>query len=147
MQLSIVIVNWNVCALLQRALTSIYASWGDRAGLEVIVVDNASHDASVTMVQTHFPQVKLLANAENRGFTRGNNQGLALAQGDWVLVLNPDTEICGDALARLVAYGDAHPDVGMVGPQLHNPDGTVQSSRRRFPTLAVLFLESTWLQG
>jgi N-acetylglucosaminyl-diphospho-decaprenol L-rhamnosyltransferase len=144
--LSVIIVNWNVCDLLQRALTSVYASWKDQAGLEVIVVDNASHDDSVAMLRTTFPDVQVIANAENRGFTGGNNQGLAAATGDFLLLLNHDTEIVENALPRMVDYLRTHPDVGMVGPQLLNPDGSVQSSRRRFPTLPVLFLESTWLE-
>jgi N-acetylglucosaminyl-diphospho-decaprenol L-rhamnosyltransferase len=144
--LSVIIVSWNVRDLLQRALNSVYASWDDRSELEVIVVDNASHDDSVAMLRTTFPDVHIIANAENRGFTGGNNQGLAAATGEFLLLLNPDTEIVADALPRMVDYIRAHPDVGMVGPQLLNPDGSVQSSRRHFPTLPVLFLESTWLE-
>ena len=144
--LSVIIVNWNVRDLLQRALTSVYASWGNRTGLEVIVVDNASHDDSVAMLRTTFPDVQVIANTENRGFTGGNNQGLAAATGEYLLLLNPDTEIIADALPRMVDYIRAHPDVGMVGPQLLNLDGSVQSSRRHFPSLPVLFLESTWLE-
>ena len=143
--LSIIIVNWNVRELLQRALASVYASWDGKPGLEIIVVDNASHDDSVAMVYTDFPEAVVIANTENRGFPGGNNQGLAAATGEFLLLLNPDTEIIADALPRMAAYLQAHPDVGMVGPQLLNPDGSVQSSRRRFPTLPVLFLESTWL--
>ena len=143
--LSVIIVNWNVRDLLQRALISVYTSWGEAIGLEVIVVDNASHDDSVAMLRSTFPAVQVIANTDNRGFTGGNNQGLAAATGDFLLLLNPDTEIVENALPRMVAYLRAHPDVGMVGPQLLNPDGSVQSSRRHFPTLPVLFLESTWL--
>lgn len=145
--LSVVIVSWNVRELLRRALDSLYTSWGDRPGLEVIVVDNASGDGSPELVRETFPQAQCIANAENRGYTGGNNQGLAAASGEFLFVLNPDIEVVGDALPALVAYMRAHPDVGMLGPQLLNPDGSVQSSRRRFPTLPVLFLESTWLQG
>jgi len=132
--------------LLRRALASVYASWDDKPGLEIIVVDNASHDDSVAMLRATFPDVQVIANTENRGFTGGNNQGLAAATGDFLLLLNPDTEVVDNALPRMVEYLQAHPDVGMAGPQLLNPDGSVQSSRRRFPTLPVLFLESTWLE-
>jgi hypothetical protein len=145
--LSVVIVSWNVRDLLRRALTSVYASWGGPSRLQVIVVDNASHDGSVAMVRDAFPQAQVLANAENRGFTGGNNQGIAAARGDVLLLLNPDTEVLDDALPRMVAYAQDHPDVGMVGPQLLTPQGHVQSSRRRFPTPLLLFLESTWLQS
>ena len=143
--LSIVIVNWNVRDLLHRCLRSILVN-SPTCTLEIIVVDNGSSDDSVKMVRAEFPNVHLIANAENRGFPAANNQGLAIAQGRYVLLLNPDTEIVGGALATLVAFADVHPDVGIVGPQLLYPDGSVQSSRRRFPTLATGFLESTWLE-
>ncbi len=142
--LSIVVLNWNVRDLLERCLASLRSH---RYALEIIVVDNASHDDSVAMVRAKYPQVTLIANAENRGFTGGNNQGIAAACGRYVMVLNPDTEVLGDALDRLVRYLDEHPDAGAIGPQLLNPDRSIQSSRRRFPTLAVAFFESTWLQG
>jgi hypothetical protein len=146
-QLSIIIVSWNVRALLRRALTSCRASWGNHPGLEMIVVDNVSTDGTVEMLREEFPQVTVVVNEENRGFTGGNNDGIDRARGSHLLLLNPDTEVLEDALPRMVAYLDQHRDVGMVGPQLRNPDGSVQSSRRRFPTLLVLFFESTWLQG
>jgi GT2 family glycosyltransferase len=109
-------------------------------------VDNASTDGSVEMLCADFPYIKLIANPDNRGFTGGNNQGIAAAQGRYVLLLNPDTEVLGDALSTLMDYMDASPDVGLVGPQLLHPDGQVQSSRRRFPTPATLVFESTWLE-
>jgi len=145
LDLSVVIVNWNVRDLLRRCLLSILASSQTRK-FEIIVVDNASTDGSVEMVRAELPAVHLIANTENRGFPAANNQGLAIARGRYVLLLNPDTEIVGDALATMVAFADAHPDVGMIGPQLLYADGSVQSSRRRFPTLATGFLESTWLE-
>jgi hypothetical protein len=144
--LSIIIVSWNVRELLRRALTSAYASWGDAPGLEIVVVDNASEDGTVAMLRESFPQVRLIPNPDNRGFPAANNQGLEVARGEFILLLNPDTEVVDDALPRLVAYGRDHPEVGMIGPRLLYPDGSVQSSRRRFPTLLTLFLESTWLQ-
>ena len=142
--LSIVILNWNVRDLLDRCVASLRS---DRYALEIIVVDNASRDDSVAMVREKYPQVTVIANAENRGFTGGNNQGIEASHGRYVMVLNPDTEVLGDALDRLVIYLDEHPDVGAIGPQLLNPDRSVQSSRRRFPTLTTAFFESTWLQG
>lgn len=142
--LSVVIVNWNVSDLLRRCLHSILDT--QCLTLDVIVVDNASADDSVEMVRTEFPGVHLIANADNRGFPAANNQGIAAARGRYILLLNPDTEVAGDALATMVAFADAHPDVGIVGPQLSYPDGSIQSSRRRFPTLATAFFESTWLK-
>jgi len=162
--LSIVIVNWNVRDFLQRCLLSIYPASNHASvaqsrpplmspdidssfSIETIVVDNASTDDSVKMVRHAFPQVILIANAENRGFTGGNNQGIAASRGRYVLLLNPDTEVLDDALMRMVAYMEAHPDVGALGPMLLNPDGSVQSSRRRFPSLVTAFVESTTLQS
>jgi N-acetylglucosaminyl-diphospho-decaprenol L-rhamnosyltransferase len=142
--LSIVILNWNVRDLLDRCLASIES---DRFSLETIVVDNASTDNSVAMVRSKYPEVMVIANAVNRGFTGGNNQGLQAALGRYVMVLNPDTEIVADAIDRLIDYLDAHAEVGAIGPQLLNPDRSIQSSRRRFPTMLTGFFESTWLQG
>lgn len=152
--LSIIIVSWNVADLLMACLDSILAS-GVRVGaenaadaltVEIIVVDSASSDNTVALIQSRYPQVKLLAQGENVGFTRGNNIGLRAASGRYIFLLNPDTEIVGDALGEMVAYLDAHPDVGIVGPYTTNTDGSYQSTRRRFPTLATAFFESTWFQ-
>lgn len=142
--LSIVVLNWNVRDLLDRCLTSLRS---DRYILEIVVVDNASHDDSVAVVRAKYPHVLLITNQENRGFTGGNNQGIEASHGRYVMVLNPDTEVLGDALDRLVVYLDEHPGVGAIGPQLLNPDRSIQSSRRRFPTLTTALFESTWLQG
>jgi GT2 family glycosyltransferase len=150
--LSILIVNWNIAPLLRRCLASIIAAPGvtlaeDATSLrtEIIIVDNASSDDSRDLLAREFPAVRVIANAANVGFTQANNQALALARGDSVLFLNPDTEIIGDALRSMVGYLQAHPDVGALGPQLRYGDGQIQSSRRRFPTLATAFLESTLL--
>jgi N-acetylglucosaminyl-diphospho-decaprenol L-rhamnosyltransferase len=142
--LSIVILNWNVRDLLKRCLASIRSS---RYTIEMIVVDNASTDDSVAMVRDQYPQVAVIVNDINRGFTGGNNQGIAAAQGRYVMVLNPDTEIMDQALDRLVDYLEAEPQVGAVGPMLLNPDRSIQPSRRRFPTVLTGFFESTWLQS
>jgi len=144
--LSIIIVNWNVRDLLRECLRSIEAGKGDLS-LEIIVVDSASSDDSVAMVRSEFPSVRLIPCIENVGFPRGNNIGLREAGGDYLLLLNPDTVVVDGALALLVSYLQVNPDVGAVGPQLLNPDGSVQSSRRRFPTAATGFFESTWLEG
>jgi N-acetylglucosaminyl-diphospho-decaprenol L-rhamnosyltransferase len=145
--LSVIIVSWNVRDLLRACLSSVLRARDEGLELEVIVVDNVSADGSVEMVRCEFPQVRVIANSENRGFTGGNNQGMAASGARYLMLLNPDTEVRGGALQTLVAYLEAHAAVGAVGPQLLNPDGSVQSSRRRFPTLAVAFFESTWLQS
>ena len=143
--LSIIIVSWNVRDLLRRCLASLQGA-ADGCTSEVFVVDNASSDDSAAMVRGEFPQVALIENRENLGFVRANNQALARCNGRYVLLLNPDTEIVADALGAMASYMDANPLVGVVGPQLVFADGSVQSSRRRFPDLKTLFVESSLLQ-
>ncbi|MFQ5460680.1 MAG: glycosyltransferase family 2 protein [Anaerolineae bacterium] len=147
------IVSWNVADLLARCLESVLASAA--VPLRVVVVDNASTDGSPDMVEARFPEVDLVVNGDNVGFTRATNQGLrrlgALVahdpQGpDTVVLLNPDTEVEGDAVATLVGYLRAHSAAGAAGPLLLWPDGAVQSSRRRFPGLLTALLESTPLE-
>jgi len=153
--LSIVIISWNVRDLLRRCLDSIRESLKGEKGesllVETIVFDNGSADGSGDMVREGFPWVHLIESEVNLGFTKANNLAIAQSEGRNILLLNPDTEIVGDALATMVAYMESHPRVGALGPQLLSPDGTIQSSRRRFPTLATAFLESTvlqpWFQG
>jgi N-acetylglucosaminyl-diphospho-decaprenol L-rhamnosyltransferase len=143
--LSIIIVSWNVRDLLEKCLASIEAGRGPLA-IEVLVVDSASSDGTPEMVTSRFPWVHLMVQTENVGFTRGCNIGLAQATGRYLLLLNPDTEIVGTALVDMAAFMDERPAAGVIGPGLEFPDGQIQSSRRRFPTLATAFFESTWLQ-
>ena len=144
--ISIIIVSWNVRELLLACLAALPAAVGDAFSYEVIVVDNASEDGTVDAVRTQFPEVRIIANAENLGFTGGNNQGLALARGRFLFLLNPDTLPQPGSIAHLARFLAAHPDVGMVGPRLWYGDGSPQPNRRRFPTLATLFAESTIIQ-
>lgn len=145
--ISILIVSWNVRELLRRAIASVLADAGD-VRIEIVVVDNASQDGTVEMLRADFPQVRVIANMENVGFTRGNNQALEMAQGRYLFLLNPDTELERGALAALMGYMDAPENarVGIVGPQLVYADGSLQSSRRRFPKFSTALLESTKLQ-
>lgn len=145
-QLSIIIVSWNVRDLLRECLQAVADTRGDLA-LEVIVVDSASEDGSPEMVGEFFPWVRLIRCRENVGFPRGNNLGIERAVGRTILLLNPDTAVLPGALENMLAYLEENHDVGALGPQLLNRDGSVQSSRRRFPTLATAFFESTWLEG
>ncbi len=145
--LSIIIVSWNVADLLKACLTSILASPITPYTLEIIVVDSASSDDSVAMVEHDFPEVKLVAQKENVGFSRSNNIGLEAASGKYIFLLNPDTEIVGNALVQMLDYMNEHPVVGIIGPHTLNTDGTTQLTRRRFPSVALGFVESTWLQA
>jgi N-acetylglucosaminyl-diphospho-decaprenol L-rhamnosyltransferase len=151
MDISIIIVSWNVHDLLRKCLLSLKQqtealSRVCRLSSEILIVDNASSDGTVEMLRAEFPDARVIANAENTGFTRANNQALAVAQGRYLFLLNPDTELRAGALQTLYDYAEAHPRVGIIGPQLFYGDGSLQSSRRRFPTLATAFLESTKLQ-
>jgi len=145
LDLAIVIVNYNVSALLRRCLQSVFASVGD-ISFDVCVVDNASPDDSVQMVCDEFPQVLLIANSANVGYPAANNQGLRALRAEdedgprYVLLLNPDTELPPDALATFVAYMDEHPSVGIVGPRLVLPDGSLDlACRRGFDSMNALF--------
>ncbi len=157
--LSVLIVSWNVRDLLAACLESIAAGPvtcvapdgalhgnGDLR-IEVIVVDSASSDGTPAMVRERFPWATLIACEHNVGFTRGNNLALARARGRYLLLLNPDTVVHDDALPVLVRHLDAHPQAGIAGPRVLNADGSTQSTRRRFPTPLTAFFESTWLQG
>src|SRR5260221_1303723 len=141
--LSIIIVSWNVCDFLAACLDSVLKTTLD---VEVIVVDSASSDGTGEMLKSRFPRITYLPQTENIGFTRGNNIGLGAADCRYLMLLNPDTEIIGDALQQMVRYLDNHTDVGIVGPHTLNSDGSTQSTRRRFPTLITALFESTWLQ-
>ena len=154
--LVIIIVSWNVQAMLERCLESLYGNATSMREQRIVVVDNASTDGSVDMIHSRFETVDVIASPNNLGFTGGNNAGLRRAEkliaeaapsSSYVMLLNPDTVVAPGALDALLAYADAHPDVGVVGPQLRHGDGSIQSSRRRFPSLLVMMFESTWLQG
>ena len=146
MDISVIIVSWNVTALLRGCLTSLYSSELGERMLEVIIVDSASSDGTPAMVKAEFPAVRLLEQTENIGYTRGNNIGLAAATGQYLLLLNPDTTVHENALAQMAAYLDAHQDVGIVGPRTLNGDGTHQPARWRFPSRRLAFMETAWLR-
>jgi GT2 family glycosyltransferase len=140
--LSVVIVNWRTRELLAVCLQSLQEALAERlatGAAEVIVVDNASGDASAEMVRERFPEFCLIANRENRGYAAGNNQGIGAARGRSVLLLNPDTEVPRGAIERLEACLAEHARAGAAAPLLVYPDGRPQASLRGFPTpLALL---------
>ncbi|HOF89614.1 MAG TPA: glycosyltransferase family 2 protein [Armatimonadota bacterium] len=136
MVLSISIVNWQTRDDLRRCLASLPGG-APQTPLEVFVVDNASTDGSAEMVAAEFPHVRLLRNPENRGFAHANNVALRQCAGEYLLLLNPDTRVHAGALDALVAGMEAHPEAGIGGAKLLNPDGSVQYSCRRFPTVAT----------
>lgn len=151
MLLSIVVVNWNVKTLLANCLESLQADLQSLAerGAEVWVVDNASTDGSVTMLQKQFPWVKLVENAKNVGFATANNQAIRQSTGQYVLLLNPDTVIKPQALLKLVDFLEATPQAGAVGAHILNEDESLQTSSYPAPTLPrelwrLFHLDALW---
>ena len=133
MKLSVAIVNWNTRDMLLDALASIYDA-PPSFDYEVVVVDNASHDGSAAAVASRFPQAHLIANADNTGYAKGNNQAIEAAKGAYILLLNPDVLLPAGGLETAVAFMEEHPDAGALGVRQVHPDGRLQRSVRGFPT-------------
>ena len=139
MDLSVVVVSFNGRDYLRRCLASLLEHTKG-VSCEVIVVDNASWDGSAQIVEAEFPQVALIRLPGNIGFAAGCNRGIERAAGEFVLLLNPDTQLAEDAFSPMVAYCRQNPSVGILGPKLLNSDGSLQLSCRRFPShLTSLF--------
>jgi len=143
-EVSVVVVNWNTQDILRDCLRSIYEQGGE-IDLEVIVIDNASTDGSVEMVKKDFPQVTLVENSQNRGFAAANNQGIDISKGRYVLLLNSDTVVLDNAIAKTVAFADSHPEAAIVGCRVLNPDRTLQPTCFMFPSILNMLLSSTYL--
>jgi GT2 family glycosyltransferase len=140
---SILIVNWNTRELLRQCLQSIYQETRSIT-FEVIVVDNASTDGSVAMIENEFRDTRLIANSDNRGFSAANNQGIAIATGRYVLLLNSDTVVLERAIEKTVAFADRYRDTAVTGCRLLNSDRTLQSSCFMFPSLLNFLLHATY---
>lgn len=125
MDLSVIIVTWNVKDLLAACLRALPSATAGLAS-EVIVVDNGSTDGVPEVLRTEFPSVQLISNGANAGFSRANNQGIAVAEGRYVVLLNPDTEPRPASLAEMVRFMDGRPKAGAASPRLVRPDGTPQ---------------------
>lgn len=141
--LSVVVLSWNTQALTLACLRALAAET-PRHAREVIVVDNGSEDGSADAIAAAHPDVRLLRNADNRLYAAGNNQGAAVAAGDYVVTLNSDTEVGPGALDRLVDFLRDHPEYGAVAPRLNDPDGSVQRACMRFPTLGSALCFDSW---
>lgn len=144
LDLSIVIVSWNVKALLEKCLESIFKNTHG-VSFEVFVSDNGSADGSAEMVREKFPRVELIDNRTNLGYPKANNEGIKRGAGRYVLLLNPDTEVTEGALPNLVKFMDEHPEAGAAGPKLKYPDGGFQPSCRSFPTLETELYRALFL--
>lgn len=162
--LSIIIVSWNVWPLLQANLRALEKSsravnesdsgktrrfgpqsLAEAPTLEVIVVDNASSDESAQLASTQFSWIHFIQSGDNIGFTRGNNLGYQHAKGRFIYFLNPDTEVIDDSLWTLYQAISSDSTIGVIGPRLQYGEGDRQNNRRRFPTRCSGFFESTWL--
>ena len=142
MQLSIVIVNYNVRYFLEQCLLSVKRAI-DQIDAEVFVVDNASVDGSVEMVREKFPFAKIIANQNNVGFSKANNQAIEIATGEYVLLLNPDTVVAEDTFEKCIAFMDAHKDAGALGVRMIDGKGNfLPESKRGLPTPAVAFYKT-----
>ncbi|MCK4913148.1 MAG: glycosyltransferase family 2 protein [Planctomycetes bacterium] len=144
MDTTIVIVNWNTYDILRDCLCSIYTET-KRLKFEVIVIDNASTDGSTAMVKNQFPQVVLLENSGNRGFAAANNQGIAIAKGRYILLLNSDTIILENAIRKTISFADVHPEAAVVGCRVLSPDRTLQPTCFMFPSICNMVLSSTYI--
>ncbi|MGA9130890.1 MAG: glycosyltransferase family 2 protein, partial [Candidatus Sulfotelmatobacter sp.] len=141
MKLSIVILCWNDIKVIGPCLQSIYATTHSIA-FEVIVSDNGSTDGSIEHIRKEFPQVHVIENGVNLRFAKGNNVGFRASQGEYVLILNPDTIIHDGTLDNMVKYADGHPEAGAFGCRVLNTDGSYQACIRPLHTV-----RSEWCQA
>ncbi len=145
MKLSVVIICWNDLRVIRDCLRSIYE--GTHAtDFEVIVSDNGSTDGSVEFIQQHFPKARVIENRANLRFAKGNNVGIRASQGDYILILNPDTIIHDGALDKWIAFADRHPEAGGFGCRVCGADGSYQESARPFPTIRRDLIAALYLR-
>ena len=145
MQLSVIILNYNVRYFLEQCVLSVEEALSNIDG-EIIVVDNNSSDASCQMMKTRFPNVKLIENKTNSGFPKGNNIGVAEAKGEYICILNPDTVVAEDTFEKILAFAEKHSDLGIVGCKLIDGTGNfLPESKRGIPTPWVAFTKITGL--
>jgi len=146
MDVSIIVVAWNVRELLQNCLRSVFQETKD-IEFEVIYVDNGSADGSVDMVRKEFPPVRIIENRENQGFIRANNQAIEVAKGRYVLLLNSDTIVLQNAIAKTVRFADSQPQAAAVACRVLNPDGTLQQNCFRFYSHLNMLFSATFLSS
>ncbi len=144
--ISVIIVSWNAKRYLLQCLESLYDCPLEHLK-EVIVIDNASSDSSADEVSVKFPQVRLIRNAVNLGFSTANNMGIRASSGEYVCLINSDIKLLGSCLQRLRTYAEAHPEIGMIGPRILEGDGRVQPSCRGFPKLWNMFCRALALDA
>jgi len=143
---SIIIVNWNTKDILRDCLNSIHR---ETQGIqfETILIDNASTDGSVEMIKKDFPQVILIENQDNRGFAAANNQGMKIAQGRYVLLLNPDSVIEEGAIQKSISFADGYPSAGVVGIKTFFGDGQLQQNCFQYASILNLLISTIGLRN
>lgn len=153
MDLSIIILNYKTKGLVKQCIKGIDLL-NLKLDYEIIVVDNGSNDSCVEMIRQNYivnkdvnfkGQIKLIESKENVGYTAGNNLGIKKARGEYILILNPDITVLKDAIETMIKFLKENPKVGMVGPKLINPDGTIQYSCYQFPRWYTPILRRTIL--
>jgi len=145
MQLSVIILNYNVRYFLELCVSSVQNAI-QNIDAEIIVVDNNSQDDSCAMMKQRFPNVKLIENKENSGFPKGNNIGVAIANGEYICILNPDTVVAEDTFTKVLAFAKKQEDLGIVGVKLIDGTGNfLPESKRGIPTPFVAFTKITGL--
>jgi len=142
---SIIIVNWNTKEFLLSCMKLVFEK-GQGISREIIVVDNGSRDGSANEIKRVFPSIHLIENEKNLGFARAVNQGLRMASGRYLLLLNPDTRVKHGAIKQLLSFMDFHFETGVAGAQLLNSDGSKQNSIANFPSLATELLNKRFLR-
>lgn len=143
--LSVIIVNYNARELLRQCLDSIYSTINNLT-FEVIVIDNASIDGSLALLEMEYPQTIKICNEQNRGFGAANNQGFAIMKGKYALLLNTDAVLTPGAITKLWSFIELHPGAAIVCGQLLNADGSRQNSVAAFPTLLALLINPSLLE-
>jgi len=138
MDLSIIIVSYNSEEFISKCLNS-FSALNPDLDIEIIVVDNASQDASGDLIRKDFPGVRLISNSANLGYAKACNQGIKEAKGRYIFILNPDTELSRGSLEAIIRFMDENPRCGILGPKLLDKDGKIQFSCRAFPSYSTAF--------
>jgi GT2 family glycosyltransferase len=147
LQLSVIIVNYNVRYFIEQAIVSINKA-GQNISMEIIVIDNASSDNSVAILQKKFPQIHIIANKENVGFGKANNQGISIAKGKYILLVNPDTVLQENTLSVCLEFIEKHPDCGALGVKMIDGKGNfLPESKRGLPSPSVAFYKMSGLSS
>ncbi|OGY42689.1 MAG: hypothetical protein A2Y67_02750 [Candidatus Buchananbacteria bacterium RBG_13_39_9] len=142
MDLSIIILNYKTRGLTKYCIKNIKENTANLA-YEIIVVDNGSNDGCEAMIKENFSDIKFIQTGKNLGFAAGNNIGIKEAQGKYIILLNPDITILENSIEKMVKFMEEHPEVGLAGPRLNNPDGSYQISCRTFQTLKLVLFRRT----